>query len=90
MALAWHKKAFLYGTYASYILFALAFGGIISDAPHYLDTLNIALKYYVCAFLLIQFNPFVKIKTRDADFDRRVAFSAGVFLLLTTTATTDC
>ena len=88
MTTIWHKKLFLYGTYASYILFVLAFGGIIADAPQYLDTLNMVLKYYICAFLLIQFNPFVRVGRRDPDFDRNIAFSAGVFLLLTTTATT--
>jgi len=88
MVLSWHKSLFLYGNYISYILFALAFGGIFNDAPQYLGTLNIILKYYVCAFLLIRFNPFVKITTRDTEFDRKIAFSAGIFLLLTTTFTT--
>lgn len=88
MELSWHKKIFLYGNYISYIIFALAFAGIVSVAPTYLDTLSTVLKYYVCVFLLIRFNPLVKIKSRDAEFDRKVAFSAGVFMLLTTTATT--
>ncbi len=88
MKLTWHKQIFLYANYISYILFALAFVGILKDAPQYLNTLNTILKYYVCAFLLVRFNPLIKIKSRDAEFDRKVAFSAGVFLLLTTTAPT--
>jgi len=88
MKLTWHKQLFLYANYISYILFVLAFVGILKDAPQYLNTLNTILKYYVCAFLLVRFNPLIKIKSRDAEFDRKVAFSAGVFLLLTTTATT--
>ena len=82
MELTWHQKAFLYGTYASYIMFVLAFVGIVTDAPQYLGALNTALEYYVCAFLLIQFNPLVKIRTRDVEFDRNIAFSAGVLMLL--------
>jgi hypothetical protein len=88
MNLSFHKKAFLYGTYLSLISFTLAFAGVIAGAPQYLNMLNVILKYYVCAFLLIRFNPIVEIKTRDPDFEREVAFSAGVFLLLTTTITT--
>ena len=87
MVASWHKKAFLYGTYTSYILFILALTGVITDAPEYLDTLNTLLKYYVCAFLLIEFNPLVRVSKRDAEFEREVGFSAGIFLLLTTTAT---
>ena len=88
MDLSFHKKAFLYGKSLSFILFILAFGGIVVAAPQYLDLLGLILRYYVCAFLLIRFNPIFEIKTRDHDFERKVAFSAGVFLFLTTTMTT--
>ena len=88
MDMSFHKKAFLYGKSLSFILFILAFGGIVVAAPQYLDLLSLILRYYVCAFLLIRFNPIFEIKTRDHDFERKVAFSAGVFLLITTTMTT--
>jgi hypothetical protein len=88
MNLSFHKKAFLYGTYLSFILFALAFAGVVVESPQYLYLLNIILKYYVCVFLLVRFNPIVEIKTRDPEFERRVAFSAAVFLFVTTTLTT--
>ena len=87
MELSWHKKIFLYGNYLSYILFITAFSGVLYVSPLHLDTLSTVLKYYVCVFLLIRFNPLIKITSRDTEFDRKVAFSAGVFLLLTTTAT---
>ena len=80
MDLSFHKRAFLYGKSLSFILFILAFGGIVVAAPQYLDLLGLILRYYVCAFLLIRFNPIFEIKTRDHDFERKVAFSAGVFL----------
>ena len=41
------------------------------------------LKIYVALFLIIKFNPFTN-KTPFTQFDRRIAFQAGVFLLSTT------
>ena len=89
MAAALHKKLFIYGGYVSCVLFVFALAGTAMQryAAYYLEVLSMILKYYVSAFLLIQFNPFVRIAKHDAEFDRKVAFSAGVFLLLTTTAT---
>ena len=86
----WHQKAYVWGMYASYILFAIAFTGVLSVDPKYLMRLETIIRYYVCAFLLIRFNPLSYRKPRSAstiEFDRRMAFSAGVFLLLTSTIT---
>ena len=86
----WHQKLYIYGLYASYIMFGIALTGVVSLSPEYLKTLEVILKYYVCAFLIIRFNPLVRagpITKEAAAFDRRVAFSAGVFLLLTTAIT---
>ena len=82
-----HKRAFIIGTTVSTILFAGSVTGIAIVAPEYLEALNTMLKYYVCAFLLIRFNPFVDLGTADPSFERKVAFSAGLFLLLSTTVT---
>ena len=86
---SWHHDFFIYGMYLSYILFAITLTGMLYIDPVYLSTLRTILKYYVCAILLIRFNPFVKRsnKASDIEFNRRIAFSAGIFLLLTTTAT---
>ena len=84
----WHKRAYTWGLYASYTLFAIALTGVATISPKYLAALEAAIKYYVCAFLLIRFNPLTHKRARSAataEFDRRIAFSAGVFLLLTTT-----
>ena len=86
----WHKKAYAWGISLSYVLFALALTGVLSVDPRYLSILQTAIKYYVCAFLLIRFNPITHrpaISRQAAEFDRKIAFSAGVFLLLTTAAT---
>jgi hypothetical protein len=86
---SWHHNLFTYGVYLSYVLFIVTLTGVLYIDPSYLSTLRNILKYYVCAILLLRFNPFVKMstKTSDIEFNRRIAFSAGIFLLLTTTAT---
>ena len=86
----WHKKAYMWAIYASYTLFAIAFTGAITIDPKYLMRLETIIRYYVCAFLLIRFNPLSYKRTHSAasiEFDRRMAFSAGIFLLLTSTIT---
>ena len=87
----WHQKAFVGGLYLSYALFAIALTGIVKLDGSYLNTLESVLRYYVCFFLILRFNPWASHKRgRDAatvEFDRRVSLSAGVFLLLTTTLT---
>lgn len=83
----YHHTIFEYMLYASYILFALAFTGVYSVDPSYLTTLNMLIKYYVCIFLLVTFNPYTDAKAmtcEDSEFNRKIVFSAGIFLLLTT------
>lgn len=86
-----YKDIFIYGLYISYLLFFIAFTGFFTISPQYLTTLEMVMKYYVCGFLLLRFNPWVSKKIRNtaknAEFDRRVAFSAGVFLLFSTAFT---
>lgn len=86
---SWHQKLYIYSIYLSYLLFVIAYTGVIFISPEYLQTLNTFIKYYVSLFLVIRFNPFIDHNlhnNKTASFDRRIAFSAGVFLLLTTTA----
>ena len=84
----WHKGPYKYGVYISYLLFFIAFTGIIAISPSYLNTLEQIIKYYISIFLIIRFNPWVSKKIKytpeKGEFDRDIAFSAGVFLLLTT------
>ena len=80
----YHHTFFKYMLYTSYILFAIAFTGVYRIDPSYLTTLNELIKYYVCIFLLVQFNPYSEINCEDSEFNRKIVFSAGIFLLLTT------
>tara|TARA_B100002051_G_C16743261_1_gene645730 strand:- start:5229 stop:5579 length:351 start_codon:yes stop_codon:yes gene_type:complete len=87
----WHKNIFVKGLYLSYALFLLAFTGIMKVDPTYLSTLEAGLRYYVCFFLIVRFNPLSRKRAANTkasiEFDRRVAYSAGIFLLLTTALT---
>jgi hypothetical protein len=69
----------LFFTYFFYILLAL---GIYFISPQYIDTLHNIVKLYVCFFLIYRFNPWRVTKCNH--LDKRVAFSAGFFLLSTT------
>jgi hypothetical protein len=77
-----HEKIFIYGLYASYILFVLILLGVSTTAPKYLSSLEKFLKLYVSLFLLWKFNPLRN--ERMTNFDRRVVFSCSLFLLTTT------
>ena len=73
---------FNYVIIISYILYFLIFFGLSTSAPEYLETLQYWTKIYVSLFLMIRFNVFRKVQFTD--FDRKVAFNAGFFLLTTT------
>ena len=93
----WYKTIYyviLYGSYVMCGLLLLAIlGGLpnlnLSDKiPEYLTVLQNSLKYYVCFFLIIRFNPFTRSKGSEFnDFDADVVFSSAIFLLLTTSFT---
>lgn len=66
----------------SYILLILIYLGWSSSASSYLDIIDYYLRIYVCLFLIWRFNPFRKIEFTE--LDRKIVFSAGLFLLTTT------
>jgi hypothetical protein len=70
---------FIILTYISYIGIAI---GVKILSPDSLNKLDYYTRIYVCLFLLYRFNPFRKIQFNE--LDRKIAFSAGVFLLSTT------
>jgi hypothetical protein len=66
-------------TYFLYISLAL---GIYFISPEYISWLHNIVKLYICFFLLYRFNPW---RHRQCNhLDKRVAFTAGFFLLSTT------
>ena len=79
------EKLFYVSVILSYLLYGLTLFGLYKKAPKYLYTLNMAMRIYVSLFLIIRFNPYVK--NSFTEFDRKIAYTSGIFLLLTTTAT---
>ena len=73
---------FNYIIFFSYALFFIAFFGIWASAPNYLDDLQYWTKIYVSLFLIWRFNWFRKVQFTE--LDKKIAFSAGLFLLTTT------
>ena len=69
----------------SYLSYALVLLGVTTSAPQYLSYIDYYVKIYISLFLLWRFNMFQKIQF--SELDRRIAFSAGMFLLTTTAAT---
>lgn len=58
-----------------------AFG--FSDAPKYISNLNYYISIYICLFLMWRFHPFKKYY-EFTNLDRKIAFSAGLFIFTTT------
>jgi hypothetical protein len=83
----WYQQIYLYSIYLSFLLFTLTLTGVGEIAPLYSSNLQIFLRYYVCIFLIVRFNPYtdnMNISKSDALFDRKIAFTSGIFLLLST------
>jgi len=77
---------FKYAVYLSYIVYIAAMVGITILAPDYIETLEMGIKAYVGAFLLWRFRPPFIGGTANGQFtdhDRKVAFHAGVAVLVT-------
>ena len=75
---------FNWATVAVYVLTALAMLGISASAPAYLNTLRAAIQIYVGLFLLFRFHPFRTASAKFSELDRKVAFTAGAFIAMTT------
>ena len=80
---SWQEKLFTTFIYASYILIILSSLGLSQWAPKYLDNLDYYIRIYICLFLIWRFNP-LRTRYEFTDLDRKIAFSAGVFILTTT------
>ena len=75
---------FNWATVAVYVLTALAMFGISTSAPSYLNNLRAAIQIYVGLFLLFRFHPFRTASAKFPELDRKVAFTAGAFIAMTT------
>jgi hypothetical protein len=77
------ERAFDIVVALTYIIYIAATLGIATFSPKYIDQLDFWFKLYICFFLIWRFHPFIKRK-KFTELDRKIAFSAGCFLLATT------
>jgi hypothetical protein len=60
-------------------LYALTFFNIIENKKEFIDKVNVSIQLFICAVLIIKFNPF-----RSSDVhghDRKIIFASAMFLL---------
>ena len=69
--------------YVSYGLLFLSTLGVSEMAPKYLDIMDYYIRIYICLFLIWRFNP-LRDNYEFTKLDRKIAFSAGLFILTTT------
>ena len=77
------ERIFDITVYISYALIILSYLGLSRYNPAFLDDINNYTRIYICLFLLWRFNPFRHLD-KFTNLDRKIAVSAGVFILTTT------
>ena len=80
----WHKIIYYYSNFLSIFIVIIAYTGIIYINPIYIKRLHTFLLFYVCLILLIRFNPY--FKGGNSEFDKKIAFTAGIILLVSVVA----
>lgn len=65
--------------HAGYVAVAI---GVLEKEPEYLPIIDYWMKVFIGVFLLWRFNVFTTAKFTE--FDRKVVFSAGMFMFVTT------
>jgi hypothetical protein len=79
----YQERLFNLFIYTSYFLIIVSALGLSESAPKYLDNLDYYIRVYICLFLIWRFNP-LRSHYEFTDLDRKIAFSAGLFILTTT------
>jgi cytochrome c biogenesis protein CcdA len=79
----YQERLFDITIYISYGLIILSSLGFSQLAPKYLQILDYYVRVYICLFLMWRFNPF-RTYYEFTELDRKIAFSAGAFILTTT------
>jgi hypothetical protein len=76
-------KLFNVFIFVSWSLIIISTLGFSQDAPTFLLDLNYYVSIYICLFLMWRFHPF-KSSYEFTNLDRKIAFSAGLFIFTTT------
>ena len=69
--------------YFSYFLILISFFGLSNTAPQFLESIDYYVRIYICLFLIWRFNP-LRETYNFTDLDRKIAFTAGMFIITTT------
>jgi hypothetical protein len=69
--------------YLSYLFLFLSLLGISFISPQFFVEVNNYVRIYICLFLMWRFNP-LRSQDEFTNLDRKIAFSAGLFILSTT------
>ena len=87
MKFEWHQRIFLYTLYLSWILYTFSlvayFGYNLSGIYYLVDQI---LKIYISIVLIYKFNPYAG-RGKFNEFDKILAYYAGLFLFITTVIT---
>ena len=67
----------------SYTLTFVAILGLSTYAPELLKNIDYYVRIYICLYLIFRFNPLRK-RVEFTDLDRKITFSAGLFIFTTT------
>jgi hypothetical protein len=83
-----YERFYTYIIYLFNILYLFAITGFYYINPKYIETVRSIAVYYVILLLFILFNPFYSFSlgltnVERSKFERKVAFSSGMFLLFT-------
>lgn len=78
-------RAFIAITFITYILYIISLLGLskTNTAP-YVTIIHSYIQIYVSLFLMYRFNPF-RNKKEFTELDKKIAFTAGTFLLMSGT-----
>ena len=87
LSLKFQERIYDITIYISYALIILSSLGLSHFAPKFLEDMDYYVRIYICLFLLWRFNPYRKLDT-FTNLDRKIAFSAGLFILTTTALNT--
>lgn len=80
----WHKQLFIYALYFSYIMIFISLTGTVSWSSKYLSIIQKYIIYYISIILIARFNPFINKNIVYDEYDRKIVYSAGIALLMTT------
>ena len=79
----YQERTFDFTISIAFVLLIVTLFGFSQKAPEYLSIIDYYLKIYICLFLIWRFNPLRK-RYEFTELDRKIAFSAGLFILTTT------